>query len=47
MYLERSEEVRFPGAGVVKACEPPSGFQEVMLGTLQEQQVPLTAEPCL
>lgn len=40
---------QFPGTGVSGGCEPCElhGYWELNLGPLQEQQMLLTAEPCL
>lgn len=35
------------GTGVTDLCELPCGFRGLNPGALQEQQVPLTAEPSL
>lgn len=44
----RPKEVpRFPAAGVLGSCEPPSGNWESKLALLEEQYIQLTTEPHL
>jgi hypothetical protein len=39
-YLQRPEEdIGFPGLGVTDGCEPPCGYWEPNLGSLEEQSV--------
>ena len=48
MHPGRSKKgVRSPGAGVTGGCESPCECWELNLGSLQEQQVLLPAEPAL
>jgi hypothetical protein len=45
-YPQKLEEgIRSPVAGVIDSCELPWRQQELNLGSLEEQLVPLTAEP--
>lgn len=47
-YPKMPEEgTGFPGIGVTGGCEPTHGYWEPILGSLQEWQMLLTAQPSL